>query len=142
MERMLRTRLMTGLVLVVVFGAGVVLGFAADRSVVAAPVPEAASADSAQRSARPRRHALYEQVEPTDEQKVRIDSILREHREAMKALHAEFRASYNPRYHALIEATRTAIKGVLTPAQAQAYDSLLVDYEKKRAARPSREGRE
>ena len=136
MERMLRTRLITGVVLVVVFGAGVLLGFAADRSVVAAPAPDVASADStAQDAEQPRRRPLYEQVRPTDAQNIQIDSIVHDYQEAMKALHAEFRKAYNPRYQALVEDTRTAIKGVLTPEQAQAYDSILVAYEQRRAER-------
>jgi hypothetical protein len=143
MERILRTRVVTGLVLAVVFGAGVVLGLAADRSLIAEPGAEMADARTgADSTAQSRRRPLYEQVAPTEEQKVRIDSIVDEYRSAMKALHAEFRAAYNPRYDALVAGTRTAIRGVLTTEQARAYDSLVADYERRRSERSSRANRE
>jgi len=143
MERILRTRLVTGLVLAVVFGAGVVLGLALDRSLIAEPETEVADARAgADSTTQSRRRPLYEQVEPTEEQKVRIDSIVDEYRTAMKSLHAEFRAAYNPRYEALVVGTRAAIRGVLTEEQANAYDSLVADYERRRSERSSRVNRE
>jgi len=141
MERGSRTRLTTLLVLVVVFAAGVLLGLAwrgtapgaaAGNEAVAGAAPET-TGDST-------RTPMYEQVGPTPEQKILIDSIVRNHREAMKQLHAEFRAAYEPRYRALIESTREAIKGVLTPEQAAAYDSLLAAWDRKRAERESKRG--
>lgn len=143
MERILRTRVVTGLVLAVVFGAGLVLGAAFDRALTAEPGAEMADARTgADSTAQSRRRPLYEQVAPTEEQKVRIDSIVDEYRSAMKGLHAEFRAAYNPRYEALVAGTRAAIRGVLTTEQAKAYDSLVADYEQRRSERPSRANRE
>lgn len=142
MERILRTRLVTGLVLLVVFGAGVSLGFAIERSRGASIEEVAREEGEDAQDGRERRGPMYEQVDPTEEQKVRIDSIVRDHRKAMKALHAEFRAAYNPRYQALIDRTRSEIKGVLTPEQAQAYDSLVAAYERRRAERASRDDRD
>ncbi len=102
-----------------------------------------AQADGGQGTAdQGRRHPLYEQVGTSAEQKVRIDSIVGNYRSAMKALHAEFRAAYNPRYEALVAETRTAIKGVLTPEQAQKYDSVVAEYEQRRGERSSRDDRE
>ncbi len=136
MEKRSRTHLLTGLVLVVVFGAGILLGVVVDRSVAVASPPDVAVADSASATASPaRRRPLYEQVGPTADQMAKIDSIIGDYREAMKALHAEFRAAYNPRYEALVRDTRKAIDGIFTPAQAQAYDSLLADYERRKAER-------
>lgn len=143
MERMLRTRLVTGVVLAAVFGAGVLLGLALDRSLAAPPAGEMVRADGGQGTAdQGRRHPLYEQVGTSAEQKVRIDSIVGNYRSAMKALHAEFRAAYNPRYEALVAETRTAIKGVLTPEQVQKYDSVVAEYEQRRGGRSSRDDRE
>jgi Spy/CpxP family protein refolding chaperone len=143
MERMLRTKLVTGVVVAVVFGAGMLLGLALDRSLAATPTEEVAEANGARGAEdQGRRHPLYEQVGTTAEQKVRIDSIVGDYRSAMKALHAEFSAAYNPRYEALLADTRTAIKGVLTPEQAQKYDSVVVEYERRRAERSSRGNRE
>ena len=143
MERILRTRLLTGVVLAVVLGAGVLLGLALDRSLTTAPTAEVAEASSPQATAdQSPRHALYEQVGTTAQQKVLIDSIVGEYRSAMKALHAEFRAAYNPRYEALIAGARASIKEVLTPEQAVKYDSVVAEYERRRAERSSRSNRE
>ncbi|MGD8320759.1 MAG: hypothetical protein PVJ02_09900 [Gemmatimonadota bacterium] len=141
MERLLRTRLLTALVLVVVFAAGVALGFAVDRTLGAEPVEEMAARPDSASSSRDRQ-PMYEQVGPTEEQKILIDSIVAQSREDMKQLHAEFRAAYNPRYQALVKETRDAIKAVLTPEQAKAYDSLLTEYDQRRARRSSRDNRE
>jgi len=135
MNKLLRTRLTTVVVLIVVFGAGILLGMAADRSMVATPAAEAARPAESEDSAR--RGPLWEQVGPSDAQKIVIDSIVAEYRTAMKALHAEFNAAYDPRYRALLDETRAAIKGVLTPEQAHAYDSLVAERDRQHAERDS-----
>lgn len=140
MDRLLRTRLATVLVLTAVFAAGVLLGLAADRTLGAAPSPETAEGGEERREGR--RPPLYEQVGPTAEQRVAIDSIVAEMSDAMKALHAEFRAAYDTRYAALIRETRAAIKGVLTPEQAQAYDSIVAERDRQRAERERRDDRD
>lgn len=124
MDRLLRTRLITAVVLALVFGAGVLLGFAADRSLVVTPSGEDARTEDEEQPTQ-RRPAMYEQVDPTEAQKMVIDSIVQEYRTAMRALHAEFSAAYDSRYQAMLRETRSAIKGVLTPQQAHAYDSLI-----------------
>jgi len=147
MDRLLRARLTTVVVLAVVFGSGLLLGLALDRSVVATPEREAAPT-SRTRTAE-RRQPLYMQVGPDEAQKAAIDSIVQEYRKAMGALHEEFAAAYDPRYEALLQETRAAIKGVLTPEQARAYDSLVAVWdslsaqrERQRAERGSREERD
>ncbi len=141
MERVLRTRLFAGVVLAVVFGAGVLLGLAVDRS----PGPDADRG----RGEETHRTPTYMKVDPTAEQQSQIDSILRVHRAAMKSLHEEFRQAldqfrktYDPRYEALIKETREEIKGVLTPEQAAKYDSLLAENARRRAEREQRQNRE
>ena len=136
MEKNARTRLTTALVLAVVFASGALLGLAVDRSLEAEP------AEVADEGERRRRVPIYEQVEPSESQSISIDSIVEEHRNRMSSLHAEFRSAYNPRYQALLEETREAIKGVFTPEQAMAYDSLLAEWDRRRAERGSRENRE
>jgi hypothetical protein len=128
---------MTVLVLAVVFSAGILVGVAADRSVAATTAEAVTPADS--NVAPPRRIPMYEQVGLDEAQKIVIDSIVAVYRADMKALHAEFRAAYNPRYQALIDGVRASIKGVLTPEQAAEYDSLVAEYERKRAERASRD---
>lgn len=138
MERNARTRLVTAVLLAAVFGTGFVMGLAVDRNAEAAPAVEA-TADEGEREERERRTPMYEQVGPTPDQSVLIDSIVTEHRGSMKALQKEFRDAYNPRYQALIESTRAAIRAVFDEAQAAQYDSLLADYDRRRAERESRD---
>ncbi len=133
MDKLMRTRLMTVVVLAAVFGAGVLLGMAADRSIVASPAAE--STPSKEREDGGRRRPMYEQVGPSDAQRIAIDSIVAEYQNAMKALHAEFNAAYDPRYSALVEETREAIKSMLTPEQARAYDSLVAERDRQHAER-------
>lgn len=140
MDKLLRTRLATVVVLTAVFASGVLVGFAADRTMDVVPPADVPRAEGEGRTQR--RSPLYEQVNPTDEQKVAIDSIVAEMRTAMRALHAEFRAAYDSRYVALINETRNAIKGVLTPEQAHAYDSLLAERDRQRAEREVRNDRD
>jgi Spy/CpxP family protein refolding chaperone len=139
MERTARTRLTTAVVLAVVFSAGLLVGMAVDRSAVE---PAAEVADTTRREERGRRTRMYEQVGASEAQLAQIESIVREHRGELRALQGEFRDAYDQRYQALIEQTRSAIKGVLTAEQAEAYDSLVAEYEKRRAERGSRENRD
>ena len=133
MENAPRTRLITALLLVVVFGSGLVVGFAVDTNLVAGPV-EAPTAEEPESTER-RRVPMYEQVGPNETQKESIDSIVREHREGMKTLHREFREAYDPRYRDLVDETRLAIRSVFDAEQAMAYDSLLAEYDRKRRER-------
>ena len=134
MERVVRTRLFAGVVLAVVFGAGVVLGLAIDQN----PGPRGDRG----RGEETHRTPTYMKVDPTEQQKTQIDSILRKDRAAMRALHEEFRAEYEPRYQALVKQTREAIKSVLTPEQAAKYDSIHAEYDRKRSERSQRPNRE
>lgn len=139
MERILRTRLTTALVLAAVFVSGLLLGLAMDKSLDATPA-EGSSGVEQERAAR--RTPMYEKVDPSEAQKILIDSIVRDYRGAMKTLHNEFRSAYDPRYKAIVEQARTSIKGVLTPEQAQAYDSLLAESDRRHAERRSRQNRD
>ena len=136
MESAPRMRLITALMLTVVFASGVVVGLAADSKLGAAPSETAEAGERA--DAQPRRVPMYEQVGPNESQMVLIDSIVRDYREAMSSLHRDFREAYNPRYQALIEETREAIKGVLDSAQVVAYDSLIAENDRRRAAERER----
>lgn len=138
MESLQRTRLLSVGVLAVVLGAGVVLGLALDVRLDAAgsddgePTEEVRN-DEHDGGRSERRPPMYRQVgELTDEQDERIDSIIDVHRDAMRQLQREFSEAYDPRYWAIIENTRESIKGVLTPGQAERYDSLLTRYDGRR----------
>ena len=138
MDKAPRTRLLTALILSVVFGSGAIVGLALDQNLVAGPVEETEGEAAEERTER-RRVPMYEQVGPNEAQMERIDSIVEEYRESMRSLHLEFREAYNPRYQALIEETREAIKGVLDTEQAMAYDSLIAERDRRRAEREERD---
>ena len=140
MENAPRTRLLTALMLVVVFGSGTVVGFALDTNLAAASPEMSESEEGAVTEAR--RVPMYEQVGPNEMQKESIDSIVRDHRESMKGLHREFREAYNPRYQALVQEARDAIKSVFDSEQAEAYDSLLAAHDRRRAEERERRDEE
>lgn len=134
MEHSSRTRFVTALVLVAVFGAGALLGFAADSNLNAetpdgvessAVAGEATAEETAERRRRPPQYTL---VDPNEAQVERIDSIVAEHRARTNALveqNEETRAQYRENFAAIVHATREAIKGVLSPDQASEYQRLL-----------------
>lgn len=132
-----RTRLLTAVLLAVVFGSGFTLGLAFDRTAVATPAEDAEAVPTEER-----RTPMYEQVGPSQDQSLLIDSIVVVHRRKMASLQEEFSATYNPRYEALIDSTREAIKDVFSEEQAAQYDSLIADYERRKAEREAREARE
>ena len=143
MERGARIKLVTAVVLAVVFGSGLVLGYAMDSGLV----PEAPAA-SAQQGApdrqgdeqprqRQRRPLVYEQLDPSPAQTAVIDSIMHVHRQRMNALDKEYRdvrEQYEGRYNALVQETREAIAGVFPPEVAEEYRRLLAEFDRRRAA--------
>jgi hypothetical protein len=107
--------------LAVVFASGVLLGVAGDGNLVAA-------------ESEGKKQRMYEQVGPTNDQMVFIDSIVKDHRARMDALHEEFRRAYYPIYRELIEDTRGAIMEVFSDEQAAEYEVLLDDFDQRKAA--------
>ena len=57
-----------------------------------------------------------------------IDSLY----EAMKAAEDALEDLYDPRFRALVDSSRVAIKQLMTPEQATNYDSILVDSDRRR----------
>ena len=127
MEHGSRTRLLSAIVIAAVFGAGILVGFAADSNwrAEAAEVVPAPAGDSADA---PRRPPMYSQVNPTAEQQSRIDSIIHVHRKRTNALDETFREGFSE----ILFDTREAIKGVLTPEQAADYQRLLDERDAER----------
>ncbi len=129
-----RTRFASLVVLAIVFASGIVVGFAWDRRLDAAEAEayanaraeaEAPSADEDEDgSERRRRRPMYERVDPTAEQQLRIDSIVADYREGTRSFNRESREAYDQGMRALVLDARAAIRDVLSPRQAQMYDSL------------------
>jgi hypothetical protein len=141
MEHKSRTRLLTALLLAVVFATGILVGLAADNG-LGATTPEVVAEKPDAEESPEERTPMWAKVGPTATQAATIDSIVQEHRQRMDDLHAEFRSAYNPRYEALIEETRQAILGVFDAKQAAQYEALLNDYDRRRAERREKENRD
>ena len=151
MEKGTRTRLTTILILLLVLVAGAVLGVAVDRRLEGKAAPSVAGESEMERGGTSgesgegrgeagepsrRRRLIVEQVGLSEDQKTRVDSIVDRYRQEMRdlqeELQAELRAAYTPRYRELLEQTRAEIKGVLSPDQVVAYDSLLAERAQRR----------
>jgi len=125
-----RPRLLGMALLAVVFAAGALAGAAFYRVAEARPGEEGARDERCERP-HGRKGLLVDQVSPTPEQRVRIDSILERRRGQMDA----FWSGEGQRLRTIVDSTRGEIRAVLTPAQRAEYDRLL----EERAAR-HREG--
>jgi len=140
-----RTRLTTVLLLVAVFGTGVLMGFAADTEATAKVTEvsvEPFSADSAEGEDRPRRRRLYEGADPNELQLGLIDSIVTVHRARTNELDEEMRSQLNAGFREILLETRDAIKSVFTAEQAAEYQRILDEYDARRAARENEDERD
>ena len=131
MQRDSRAHLLTAVIIGAVFGSGLLLGVAMDRNVAATRVAQAAEAG--EDVERPRRTPMWEQIGPSEEQRVHIDSVVKAYRHRMNALDEEFRQAYNPRYDAILQDAREGIKQAFTPEQAAEYQALLDQFDRRRA---------
>lgn len=123
-----RTRLVTAVVLATVFGAGVLLGAAMDNRLGAEEPEVVAAATGSEAPAEEeetRRGPTYLEVEPNEEQLALINEIVAEHRARDDALEEQHRLAYRADFREILLETREAIKGVLTPEQAERYQQLL-----------------
>lgn len=134
LESGLKARLVTAVVLALVFGSGVTAGLAWDRAPEATSTTAPAQAgerdvrESGDRSDRGPRPLLVEQVGLTAEQKTQVDEIVENSRQRMRSLEKDTR----PQYRAIITETRTAIMEVLTAEQRAEYQTLLSEHDRER----------
>lgn len=147
MEHAARTRLLTAAVLAVVFGSGVLLGYAADSDLIS-PTPEVATAaevDGESGEQTRTRKFVYEQMARTPEQDAAIDVIISSHRVLMNELHRDFgeaQAEYEANYDALVVEVREAIAETFEPARRAEYRQLLAEFDQRRDAdRAARDAR-
>lgn len=134
MEHVSRIRLLTAIVLTVVFGAGVLLGLAADSSLGAEPAEVMAEETNGEAESERRSRLIYPQVHPTPDQQARIEAIVSEHRERKNALDEDTRAAYRQGFREILLETRAGIKGVFAPEQAAEYQRLLDEFDAARQA--------
>lgn len=155
MDTTRRARLLSIVVLAVVFASGIVVGFAWDRRLDAAEAAAegeriAAATDSTDAQAgdrggdeggERRSRYMWERVDPTDAQRVLIDSIVQAYRADSRAFHRESREAYDEGMRALVLQTREAIKSVLDPDQAARYDSLATARDDRNRREDDEDGR-
>ena len=161
LERSTRARLITGLVLILVLFAGMVLGVALDRTLESRtlagrdfrmpegpPGMDRGRGFDSQRSRDPSRPpseprdstrrrppTILDQLGLSDVQKEKVDSIVGYFREEMRALHDEFDEAYSTRYRELNRQVREEVRGVMTNDQLLAYDSLRTEWDRRRQER-------
>ena len=163
MEGRSKARYATAAILVLVLGAGMVLGVALDRTLEARALaaheaerpdrrgghddrfrgyssrsrdPDRGS-EGGQREGGRRPNLLVEQVGLSEEQNEKVDSIVQYFRARMRELHDEFDEAYKTRSREVMDLTREEINAILTPEQQVAYDSLRAEWSRKRQERRS-----
>ena len=143
MEHGSRTKLVAALVLVLVFGSGILLGYAANGRADAAEVAAAQpSTDTTTPPARGRRPYIWETMNPTEEQRARLDSISQARRDQMNQLHADFdlaQREYQTRYDAIVRDSREALASVFPPEKAAEYRRLVAESDRRREEEAARE---
>jgi len=147
-----RVRLATVAILALVLGAGFLLGAAWDRRLDAETPAVASDSTAPAPQGQPEggRVPIYTRVTPalTAEQMAAAEQIVAHRRDAVRALMAEpsidslydqmkgaekaFKGAYDPRFRALIDTSRAAIREIMTPEQAAQYDSLLAENDRRR----------
>lgn len=152
-EKLQMVRLATVAILALVLAAGFLLGAVWDRRLDAESTPAAGESEVFQARERGgRRTPIYVRVAPplSAEQLAAAEVIVARRREAARALVREaridslygamksaeraFKELYDPRFAALVDSSRNAIKLVMTPEQSVQYDSLLADNDRRRNA--------
>lgn len=153
LEEKRRVRILSATVLLLVLGAGFALGMAVERRLEGGRLTESASQWSGDRdpaaaaggqtappdSAPRRRTLLVEQVGLSADQKVLVDSIVAFYRERVRELRERFDRQWEGEYGQILSETRATLKAVLNPQQRAAYDSLLVEADRRRQERRLRD---
>ena len=132
----LRTKIIAGSALVLLFGSGIVVGLAWDQTASASPTEEPRTEERSERE-RGRRRLVVDNVGLSAVQKANVDSLVRFHRQRMSDLDSEFQ----PRYREVIADLREEIKQVLTDDQRMRYEVLLAERDARRAERRRDESR-
>ena len=129
MSESTRLRISATAILVVVFGSGILVGLALDRSVTPASgspsdlttVVLDTSEEGAEPEADSSRGYVIDEVTVNPDQRTLVDSILESYRQQV----AEAAEAHRLQYSALAAATREAFRDILNEAQQAQYDSLL-----------------
>lgn len=124
-----KARMVAGTALLLLFGSGIVVGFAWNQTASAGPTEEVRTEERSR--SRGRRRMIVDNVGLSAVQKSVVDSLVVFRRQHMSDLDKEFQ----PRYWALIADLREEIKQILTDDQRVRYDVLLAEHDAARAER-------
>ena len=134
MNELSRSRLLAGIVIVLVFLAGVAVGFFLQHELPRHRRPGFAIGGPPGRSPEVKGWMLQRldrELDLTPEQHARIDTVLTRRESDLHALMAEAR----PRFEAIAARTRTEIQAVLTPAQQQKFAEITRRMDARRDGR-------
>lgn len=133
MEQHSRTKLIAAVVLLLVLGSGLFIGYAVHGTQAIAMTAN-----------EPRPWVpVYESMNPSQAQLDVIDSITASYRERMNRLHEEFdlaQQAYQSSYDALIAETRNAIAAVFPEERRPEYQRRLEAYDRQRAEERAKQG--
>ena len=136
-KRVLRAKVVVGVVLTLLFGSGIVVGLAWDQTASASTLgvlrTEEPETDTERKKIR-----VVDAVGLSAVQDASVDSLVVFHVVRLRDLDAEFR----PRYRAVIGDLREEIKGILTDEQRSTYEVLLEEHDAKRHSRRSRNSKQ
>ena len=116
-----RARALGLALLATIFATGALAGAAFERVSGRAPAASSSAPDAACER-KPKGLIVY-QVNPTPEQRTRIDAIMERRRAEMD----EFWDGEGRRLRAIVDSTRNEIRRVLTPTQRAEYDRLVAE---------------
>jgi hypothetical protein len=135
MNALRKSRVVAGVVIVLVFGAGVVVGFFLQGTMPHHGFAGLAIVGPPPGPPRELKGSMLAQLDKdlklTPEQHARIDSVLTRSQTDIRALMTETR----PRFEAISSRTRSEIQAVLTPVQQQEFTVLTRQIEERRARR-------
>ena len=132
-----RTRLLGMALLAATFAAGGLAGAAFERVAFARPAEDAAAREVRCEGEGKKKGLIVDQVNPTPEQRARIDAIMERRRVQMDA----FWDGEGQRLRAIVDSTRAEVRQVLTPEQAAEYDRLVAQKRAQREAEKAAERR-
>jgi Spy/CpxP family protein refolding chaperone len=122
-----KARLLGLALLVATFAIGAFAGVATDRLLSTRTPAHALRSEDRERPRDRGRVSIFEQLDLTPEQRVRIDSALERGRRKTQA----FWDQYGPTLRAIVDSTRAEIRGVLTPEQRAEYDRFRAGHRRR-----------
>jgi Spy/CpxP family protein refolding chaperone len=127
-SRQRNVRLAAGAILAVTFAGGIAVGFALDRGVAQASPDRERGVVDAGPPPPPPNEWIIDRLDLDQEQRMQVDSVIAHYGSVMSDLQREYR----PRFNEVVRSANEGVRGVLTPEQVMAYDSLEAAMQERR----------